>query len=183
MERHLRKKKGEGKKRKKEKEKPAGEKKAVGSAPLSLEQLRLGAAAAEQAERARTEALLAGRLGSRSMESRRSRMTGNAATTPSSTRSWHAGPAAGTRGSSTEPSQRPLELVAENSGPWAQRLLYQRVTQHVEQGHWHHSKAASAWYHSADLGGGMSAVLSATLLAMKVGMGVILGEPQPSLLS
>ncbi|XP_027688585.2 leukocyte receptor cluster member 1 [Chelonia mydas] len=63
MERHLRKKKGEGKKRKKEKEKPAGEKKAVGSAPLSLEQLRRERLQREQAERARTEALLAGRLG------------------------------------------------------------------------------------------------------------------------
>ncbi|KAM7134519.1 leukocyte receptor cluster member 1 [Macrochelys suwanniensis] len=61
MERHLRKKKGEGKKRKKEK--PAGEKKAEGSAPLSLEQLRRERLQREQAERARAEALLAGRPG------------------------------------------------------------------------------------------------------------------------
>uniref|UniRef100_A0A452HPM7 CBF1-interacting co-repressor CIR N-terminal domain-containing protein n=1 Tax=Gopherus agassizii TaxID=38772 RepID=A0A452HPM7_9SAUR len=64
MERHLRKKKGEGKKRKKEKEKPAGEKAAMGcSAPLSLEQLRRERLQREQAERARAEALLAGRQG------------------------------------------------------------------------------------------------------------------------
>uniref|UniRef100_A0A674JAR3 CBF1-interacting co-repressor CIR N-terminal domain-containing protein n=1 Tax=Terrapene triunguis TaxID=2587831 RepID=A0A674JAR3_9SAUR len=54
MERHLRKKKGEGKKRKKEKE---------NSAPLSLEQLRRERLQREQAERARAEALLAGRQG------------------------------------------------------------------------------------------------------------------------
>ncbi|KAM9113698.1 LOW QUALITY PROTEIN: leukocyte receptor cluster member 1 [Pangshura tecta] len=63
MERHLRKKKGEGKKRKKEKEKPTGEKAAVGSAPLSLEQLRRERLQREQAERARAEALLARQQG------------------------------------------------------------------------------------------------------------------------
>ncbi|XP_067402557.1 leukocyte receptor cluster member 1 [Emydura macquarii macquarii] len=63
MERHLRKKKGEGKKRKKERERPAEEKRTVGSAPLSLEQLRRERLQRERAERARAEALLAGRLG------------------------------------------------------------------------------------------------------------------------
>ncbi|XP_075771445.1 leukocyte receptor cluster member 1 [Pelodiscus sinensis] len=63
MESHLRKKKGEGKKRKKEKEGPAEEKVAVGSASLSLEQLRRERLRREQAERARAEVLLAGRLG------------------------------------------------------------------------------------------------------------------------